>query len=495
MNSASASTPYPLTEETPAGRARSLLGWTKGRVPTFADAAIEERFIAEDRTVTLRNVRILCWIAMVMVPLGGVLDHFQYANLLVEFLVMRVISSLVLIPVYLTTNTWLGHRYYRAYTVIVPMVPAFFISMMIHASGQPWSNYYAGLTLCLVAIGLMFHWTFKESAVAICLIFIFYFCATANQLWQGIPNDKFGIFINNCVFILMNSVVILSGSFYHHRIRVREFLVRMEVEQQREVLEQQNDELVDTLTQLRETESQLFQSEKLASLGRMSAGIIHEINNPLNFTNQAIFVLKKKSKFLPEAEREAFERILTDVKEGIGRVSAIVSDLRSFSHPDGGSATAENLADVVQNAARLMANQLKDNNVSFDAEVPERLLVIGDRNQIIQILINLVQNAIDASKTSSNPMITAHCTEGNGRIYLHVRDNGCGILPENLPKVFDPFFTTKQVGEGMGMGLSVSFRLMNQMGGGIDVTSEVGQGTEFTLWFPSMSTVPVPTSS
>ena len=121
--------------------------------------------------------------------------------------------------------------------------------------------------------------------------------------------------------------------------------------------------------------------------------------------------------------------------------------------------------------------------------MPEHCLVVGDRNQIIQILINLIQNAIDASKSIENPKITVHTSEANGRVYLHVRDNGCGIPPENLPKVFDPFFTTKQVGEGMGMGLSVSFRLINQMGGGIDVSSEVGQGTEFTLWLPSISPV------
>ena len=458
---------------------------TMGAAPSLDDPALAERFVAEDRTVTLRNVRILCWIAMILMPFAGVLDVFVYPQLLKEFFTMRLLSSLLLVPMLLTTNTWLGQRYYRAYTVIVPMIPAFFIAMMIHASGQPWSNYYAGLTLCLVAIGLMFHWTFKESGVAIGLVFTFYFSATVSQVWHGIPEDKFGIFINNCVFILMNSVVILSGSFYHHRIRIREFLVRTEVEQQREVLEDRNDELVTTLTQLRETESQLFQSEKLASLGRMSAGIIHEINNPLNFTNQAIFVLKKKGKHLPESERENFERILNDVKEGIGRVSSIVSDLRSFSHPDGGSASSVSLADVVQNAARLMSNELKDHNVDFDAEVPEILNVIGDRNQIIQVLINLVQNAIDASNGTPEPLITVHTSETPGRHCLHVRDNGCGIPPENLAKIFDPFFTTKEVGEGMGMGLSVSFRMMNQMGGGIDVTSEVGQGTEFTLWFPA----------
>jgi two-component system sensor histidine kinase PhcS len=487
MSAVASSSSLAIPERAMAAPAAGRPVHSTGKVPTLEDPVLAERFIAEDRTVTLRNVRILCWIAMLMVPMAGVLDVFVYPLLLKQFFAMRLLCSFLLIPVLLTINTWLGHRYYRAYTVIVPMIPAFFISVMIHASGEPWSNYYAGLTLCLVAIALMFHWTFRESVVAVGLVFFFYLSATSSMLWQGIPQDKLGIFINNCVFILMNSVLILSGSFYHHRIRVREFLVRAEVEQQREVLEERNDELVTTLSQLRETESQLFQSEKLASLGRMSAGIIHEINNPLNFTNQAIFVLKKKGRHLPETERDGFERILTDIKEGIGRVSSIVSDLRSFSHPDSGSASTVSLPDVVQNAARLMSSELKDHNVDFDAEVPELMSVMGDRNQIIQVLINLIQNAIDASKGSETALITVHTSEANGRACLHVRDNGCGIPPENLQKVFDPFFTTKEVGEGMGMGLSVSFRMMNQMGGGIDVTSEPGQGTEFILRFPILA--------
>ncbi len=463
------------------------------KLPTLEDPDMAERFVEEDREVTLRNVRILCWIAMILVPIAVVLDLMAYRELVPVFFPMRVLSTLLLVPVLWSTRTWLGHRYFRAYTVIVPMIPAFFISMMIRASGDPaTSNYYAGLTLCLVAIGLMFHWTFRESCVALGLVVAFYFGATAKALWHGVTPHQMGIFINNCTFIALNGVVILSGSFYHHRIRVREFLVRAEVEQQREQLTERNDELVTTLTRLRETESQLFQSEKLASLGRMSAGIIHEINNPLNFTNQAIFVLKKKGRHLPEVEREAFERILTDIKEGIGRVSSIVSDLRSFSHPDGGSFFKVSLEDVVQNAARLMGGELKDHEVDFDAEVPAGLSVAGDRNQIIQVLINLIQNAIDASKGREAPQITVHTSETSGRICLHVRDNGCGIPPENIAKVFDPFFTTKQVGEGMGMGLSVSFRMMNQMRGGIEVNSEPGQGTEFILWFPVPAPDPTP---
>ena len=456
--------------------------------PEFDDPQLTERFAEEDRVLTLRNVRNLCWIAMILVPAAVVLDWFAYPNLLMEFLLLRVSSTICLIPVLLATRTWFGQRYYRALTVIVPMVPAFFISLMIRQAHDPGSSYYAGLTLCLVAIGFMFHWTFRESAFALALTMLFYLGANAEALLEGVTAVTMGVFVNNCVFILLNGVVILSGSFYHHRIRVREFLNRLEVEQQREELKSRNLELTSALQRLRDTERQLFQSEKLASLGRMSAGIIHEINNPLNFTNQALYVLKKKGKNLPEAEREHFDRIVTDIKEGIGRVSSIVTDLRSFSHPDmGAPATVVVVHDAVNNAVRLMSNELKDHDVDLDSEVPADLQVLGDRNQLIQVLINLIQNAIDALKGRPGARIEIAALERDGRVNIHVADNGCGIPAENLPRVFDPFFTTKDVGEGMGMGLSVCYRMMQQMRGGIDVESQPGAGTTFTLWFPSFT--------
>lgn len=453
--------------------------------PALAEPRIAQRFEDEDRVLTLRNVRILCWIAMILVPVAVVLDYFAYPHLLPKFAVLRLSCSLCLMVVLLATRTWIGHRYYRAFTVLVPMIPAFFISLMIHVANDPGTSYYAGLTLCLVAIGFMFHWTFAESAFALGLTIVFYLLANTGALVRGVSMESMGVFVNNCVFILLNGVVIISGSFYHHRIRVREFLTRVEVEQQREELEASNQELSDTLRQLRETENQLFQSEKLASLGRMSAGIIHEINNPLNFTNQAIFVLKKKSRHLPDAERMEFERIVGDIKEGIGRVSSIVSDLRGFSHPDSGMLMDVDLVVAVQSAVRLMSKDLHDSGVHLHLELPAKLRVKADQNQLVQVLINLVHNAMDAMKGRPEPRLEITARETSDRTVIMVSDNGCGIPEGNLAKIFDPFFTTKEVGEGMGLGLSVSFRMMNHMQGGIEVSSVPGSGTTFTLWLPN----------
>jgi two-component system sensor histidine kinase PhcS len=179
-----------------------------------------------------------------------------------------------------------------------------------------------------------------------------------------------------------------------------------------------------------------------------------------------------------------FERIVADIKEGIGRVSSIVSDLRGFSHPDSGMLVEVCVATAVQSAVRLMSKEISDQGVELEVELPDKLTVRSDQNQLVQVLINLIHNAVDAMKGQSNPKLRLRAQTAQDRTTITVSDNGCGIPAENLAKIFDPFFTTKEVGEGMGLGLSVSFRMMNHMQGGIDVSSVPGTGTDFTLWFP-----------
>ena len=459
---------------------------------TLDDPELADRFVKEDRSITLRNVRRLCWIAMILVPAAVVLDWFAYPQLLEQFFIWRVMSTLCLIPVLIAAHTRWGKQNYRILTVVVPMIPAFFISLMIRATQDPSSGYYAGLTLCLVALALMFHWTFFESIVAVVTVLTLYVTAVYEPLTENLSSIQVGNFINNCVFIVLNSVVIISASFYHRNIRVKEFLTRMEVDQQRQALSQQNTEISTALKQLRETEHQLVQSDKLASLGRMSAGIIHEINNPLSYANQALFVLGKKIRKLPEDTQPDLERVTADIKDGIARVSSIISDLRSFSHPDSGNLTEVPLADTVANAVRIMANPIREADIDFELEVDPTAWIMGDKNHLIQVLINLMQNAIDAMQNREPRQLSIRSQDVGDYLQLTIRDSGTGIPHENLPRVFDPFFTTKDVGEGMGMGLSICYRLIQQMGARIDVTSHPGFWTEFTITFTTPPAPPSP---
>jgi signal transduction histidine kinase len=253
-------------------------------------------------------------------------------------------------------------------------------------------------------------------------------------------------------------------------------------------LTKQNRILEATLEQLKETETQLVQSEKLASLGRMSAGIIHEINNPLNFAKTATHMLKRQADGLPKEEREEFEETLKDIEEGIDRVRMIVSDLRSFTHPNVEMFEEVSVRNLVTSTLRFLSHEWKD-KVDVVQAFDEEATVWGNRHQLIQVMINLMQNAIDALKkktfAADRPRIEISGFHQDDKFFLVVRDNGPGISPENVSRIFDPFFTTKDVGEGMGLGLSICYRILETHKGRITVKSELGENCEFTLEFPA----------
>jgi C4-dicarboxylate-specific signal transduction histidine kinase len=251
-------------------------------------------------------------------------------------------------------------------------------------------------------------------------------------------------------------------------------------------LARKNQILEALLEQLKETEGQLVHSEKLASLGRMSAGIIHEINNPLNFAKTALFTLQRMAESLAEVEKAEFLDVMRDIEGGINRINYIVSDLRAFARADVTELETVPVLKVIDSALRFLSHEWRD-RVQIEKDFPEGQTIWANRNQATQVLVNLLQNALDTLKSKTfpdtGPTIWLRGVEADGASVITVRDNGEGIPPENLLKIFDPFFTTKDVGAGMGLGLSICYRLMQQHGGRIDVRSEPGQYSEFRLSF------------
>jgi signal transduction histidine kinase len=253
-------------------------------------------------------------------------------------------------------------------------------------------------------------------------------------------------------------------------------------------LAKQNSVLEHTIEQLKETETQLVQTEKLASLGRMSAGIIHEINNPLNFATTGLFTLRNKAKYLSPEQQEEYQEILKDVEEGIKRVKNIVSDLRSFSHPDNEGLDQVEVTEAVTSARRFLSGEWKE-RVQIEQDIQEHQTVWANKNKLIQVLVNLLQNSLDAMKgknfVDEKPTIRIEGRVENGLSVLRVRDNGTGIDSQHLDKIFDPFYTTKDVGEGMGLGLSICYRIVQECDGRIEVKTEAGKFCEFILEFPA----------
>ena len=282
-----------------------------------------------------------------------------------------------------------------------------------------------------------------------------------------------------------------ANDFVPKPFSTTELIVRLknlaDAHQLQQELARKNQILEATLEQLKDTESQLVHSEKLASLGRMSAGIIHEINNPLNFAKTGLFTLKRMAASLAEAEKEEFLDVLRDMEGGINRIIHIVSDLRTFTRADVTGFETVPVLHMVEAALRFLSHEWRE-KVQIERDIPEGQNLWANRNQATQVLVNLLQNALDSLKckdfTGTGPTIWLRGVELDGESVLIIRDNGEGIAPENLSKIFDPFFTTKDVGAGMGLGLSICYRIMQQHRGRIDVRSEPGQYSEFRLAFP-----------
>ncbi|MGH7942189.1 MAG: ATP-binding protein [Limisphaerales bacterium] len=267
-------------------------------------------------------------------------------------------------------------------------------------------------------------------------------------------------------------------------------------------LAKQNQALTSAIEQIKDTETQLVQSEKLASLGRLSAGIIHEINNPLNFATTGLFALRNKAKHLPNEEKAQFEEILSDTEEGLKRVRDIVSDLRVFTHPESGPPESVDVAEAVNASLRFLSTEWKG-KVRIDNSIAPGQEAQANRNKLVHVLVNLLQNSLDAMSQKKfdgeEPIIRIEGRTADGKSLIVIRDNGMGIEGKHMAKIFDPFFTTKDVGEGMGLGLSICHRIVRGYGGHITVKSEPGRFCEFTVDFPekarkgkSAQTVDVP---
>lgn len=256
-----------------------------------------------------------------------------------------------------------------------------------------------------------------------------------------------------------------------------------------------NRELQSALDQIKENEVLLIRNEKLSALGRMSAGLIHEINNPLNYSRAGIHTLDTFTKGLPESEREDFAEIVGDIREGVERVSQIIADLRQFTREDPGVEGEADLVDIMERSRRMVSHQT-GSEVALTVDAPSSAPIVGNTNQLVQVFINLFQNSIDAirqrnetdSKVSGKVGITVE-PAGNSWM-VTVLDNGIGIPPENVQKIFDPFFTSKEVGKGMGLGLSITHQILQRHRAQVEVESRPCDFTRFRILFPSATDKP-----
>jgi two-component system, NtrC family, sensor kinase len=235
---------------------------------------------------------------------------------------------------------------------------------------------------------------------------------------------------------------------------------------------------------------QLMQAGKLASLGELSAGVAHEINNPLAIIlteNQVIRDFIEETEGLDDAFKKELEESLSQIDTQVQRCNLITHNLLRFARRTGSRVEMVNLNSFLKEVVQLMEGKAKGMGVHFNINLEKDLNPIrSDPSQLQQVLLNLITNAIDAHEGKPYGTISISTRSDFERqgVNIIVADTGSGIPPENLERIFDPFFTTKPVGKGTGLGLSISHSIIKQLGGDISVQSETGKGAQFSLFLP-----------
>ncbi|PKU23119.1 sensor histidine kinase [Telmatospirillum siberiense] len=266
--------------------------------------------------------------------------------------------------------------------------------------------------------------------------------------------------------------------------------------------------LHDAHLDLKRAQLQLVQAEKMASLGRLVAGVAHELNNPVSFVYSNVYTLSRYREKLvryidavhggmDHAEREDlreqlkidqllkdFDPLIEGTLEGALRITEIVKNLRRLSFVDPTENQKVNIAEVARNAMQWVRRSGKQ-VIALEDNLPTELLVEGIEGPLHQVFVNLMQNSVDAMKNVPHPKIALSGRRLGLQVLVVMRDNGPGIAAENLSKIFEPFFTTKGVGGGTGLGLWVTWSIIRDHGGKIEVSNSPDGGAAFTIILPA----------
>lgn len=256
------------------------------------------------------------------------------------------------------------------------------------------------------------------------------------------------------------------------------------LQEKNRVIEIQNEELKKTLQNLKEAQSQLLHADKMASLGIMTAGIAHEINNPLNYIMGGVTGLES---YLSEEElnNKKIALFIHSIKVGVERVSSIVSGLNQMSRNVETYDEKCDIHNIIENCLLIIHNQLKNRIMVVKHYSEKPLITSGNVGQLHQVFSNILLNASQAIKQEGTIDIITEVLDN--KVMIQISDSGCGIPEENLARVTDPFFTTKEPGEGTGLGLSIVYNLVQAHKGSLKFESEVNKGTRVSIFLPVKS--------
>lgn len=283
--------------------------------------------------------------------------------------------------------------------------------------------------------------------------------------------------------------------FVAHATRHINMIIERETSEKN--IKNNNLKLEATLKKLKETQMQLVQHSKMISIGELTAGMAHEINNPMGYVQNNLATLKKYVNTLTTSLKKSqsevlqdknIEFILSDIDnlfketfEGIQQILSIVAGLKSFSRTTDATFSSCDINQCIENSLKMARNELRY-KCTLNKELSTLPEVYGNANLLTQVFVNLLVNASQA--ISDHGVVTVKTFAERTNVVVVISDTGCGIAPQHLPKVFDPFFTTKPVGIGCGLGLSISYGIIKDHGGSIEIETKENVGTTFIIRLP-----------
>lgn len=244
--------------------------------------------------------------------------------------------------------------------------------------------------------------------------------------------------------------------------------------------------LNDMIKELNKRNEELVQAKKMASLGRLTSGVAHELNNPLNNISTSVQILLEE---FGQGDPEYQKELLIGAEKQVDRARNIVKALLEFSRERTLKVKTVNFIDLINEAIKSIKREVPA-NVKLEVDVPADIQANLDPDRIQRVLINLILNALHAMQAGGTLSIKAKKEDNQKEFCFQVQDTGCGILQENITRIFDPFFSTKDVGKGSGLGLSIVYGIIDQHRGRIKVASQEGEGATFTVFLPTGGQAP-----
>ncbi|MFY0626121.1 MAG: HAMP domain-containing histidine kinase [Reichenbachiella sp.] len=300
---------------------------------------------------------------------------------------------------------------------------------------------------------------------------------------RELAGDEFYVLVVILYWLLFNLVI-----FYIMRV-IESHMV--EITSGRELVEQQKKDLEVTMDKLKASSKMVVQSEKMASLGVFTAGIAHELNNPMNFIASGTAILFDKIDRLKKSinsENQEWNKFLTEIEQvkeaisiGVDKSSKIIQSLKNYSRQDNEPHEINNLVRCIKDAIVLIPNKLL-HQVKLKQDFPEKIELKCSPNKLTQVFVNLIQNAIDASPKNGRVHLKAFLENENA--VFEISDSGEGIKLKDRKRIFDPFYTTKKVGQGTGLGLYIVHDIIEEHNGKIVFTTKVKEGTTFKITLP-----------